>query len=65
LKKIALIDPLGGKAGMNFFYYSLAIGLASNSCEVFYFTYNQINEIKANNGNTIFSFYNICAKNFY
>ncbi len=60
--KIALIDPVGGKGGMDFYDYGLAQGLASNNCEVFYFTCNQTREIKNNNINTIFFFGEIWNK---
>jgi len=57
--KIALIEPIGGKGGMDFYDYGLAIGLAKNNCKVFYFTCNQTNEINAKNVNTFFSFGNV------
>jgi len=63
LKKIALIDPVGGKGGMDFYDYGLSIGLSNIDCEVFYFTCNQTVEIKNKGVNTIFSFGDIWTKN--
>jgi glycosyltransferase involved in cell wall biosynthesis len=63
LKKIAIIDPIGGKGGMDFYDYGLSIGLSNNDQEVFYFTCNQTNEIIAKDVNTIFSFGDIWFKN--
>lgn len=61
--KVAILDPVGGKGGMDFYDYGLSIGLASNDCEVSYFTCNQTNEIKTTNVDTIFSFGDIWNKN--
>lgn len=36
--KIALIDPVGGHGGMDYYDYGLADGLYKNGVEVFYFT---------------------------
>ena len=61
--KVCLIDPVGGKGGMEFYDYGLAIGLSKNDVEVYYFTCNQTKEIKINNVQTIFSFGDIWKKN--
>ncbi len=61
--KVAIIDPVGGKGGMDFYDYGLSIGLASNDCEVSYFTCNQTDEITAKDVNTVYSFGDIWSKN--
>lgn len=37
-KKIAIIEPVGGHGGMDFYNYGLALGLSNNNCEVYLFT---------------------------
>ena len=63
MKKIAIIDPIGGKGGMDFYDYGLSIGLSNNDHNVFYFTCNQTDEIKAKNVHTFFTFGEIWNKN--
>ena len=41
--KIALIEPVGGHGGMDFYDYGLAQGLGQNQLEVFYYTSTQTN----------------------
>lgn len=41
--KIALIEPIGGHGGMDFYDYGLAQGLGKNNIEVHYFTSSQTN----------------------
>lgn len=44
--KIALLDPVGGHGGMDFYDYGLSQGLAQNDVEVFYFTAKETQERK-------------------
>jgi len=38
--RIAVIEPVGGHGGMNFYDYGLSMGLAHNQVEVYFFTSN-------------------------
>lgn len=43
--KIALIDPVGGHGGMDYYDFGLAQGLANNGVEVFYFTCSETKDL--------------------
>jgi len=47
--KVSLIDPVGGKGGMEFYDYGLALGLAKNNVTVHYFTCINTEEINYEN----------------
>jgi len=42
--KIALIDPVGGHGGMEYYDYGLAYGLSNSNCNVFYYTCHNTQE---------------------
>lgn len=55
--KIALIEPVGGHGGMNYYDLGLSQGLASNDCQVNWYTCDKTSE-KNTNQITIFKFFN-------
>lgn len=54
--KIALLDPVGGHGGMDFYDYGLSQGLAQNEVEVLYFTAKETQERKYPGVTTIHTF---------
>jgi len=60
--KIALIDPVGGHGGMDYYDYGLAYGLHKNNMEVHYFTCNETNIQFEKEINTHFVFDTIWRK---
>jgi glycosyltransferase involved in cell wall biosynthesis len=54
--RIAIIEPVGGHGGMNYYDYGLSLGLASNNVVVYFFTSNATEIIKADRVFTIHTF---------
>lgn len=46
--KVALIDPVGGHGGMDYYDFGLSYGLSKNNTEVYYFTCAKTNELIPN-----------------
>lgn len=59
LNKIAIIEPVGGHGGMDYYDYGLAIGLASNNVSVEYHTCIETKERKIKDVNTFYTFKNV------
>mgnify|MGYP006422616885 CR=1 FL=1 len=57
--KVALVDPVGGHGGMDFYDYGLAYGLAENGVEVVYYTSSQTNVGEFQNVDTCLCFQDI------
>lgn len=57
--QIAIIEPVGGHGGMDFYDYGLAMGLGKNEVKVHYFTSTQTNERSFQNVNSYFYFKNV------
>ncbi len=60
--KIALIEPVGGHGGMDYYDYGLALGLSQNECKINYYTCNKTIVREYPNVNTVKVFKNIWAK---
>ena len=56
MRKIALIDPVGGHGGMDFYDYGLTMGLSNCGIDVLYFTAFSTSEMKYENVETHFPF---------
>ena len=54
--RIAIIEPVGGHGGMNFYDYGLSMGLAHNNVEVYFFTSNATKILNTEKVFTIQSF---------
>lgn len=63
IKRVAIIEPVGGHGGMDYYDYGLALGLASANLEVYYFTSNNTKLRHYNNVKTRFTFRNIWDNN--
>lgn len=61
--QIAIIEPIGGHGGMDYYDYGLAMGLALNDIHVILYTSNDTNKREFKNVNTIQQFKNIWAGN--
>lgn len=60
--KVALIEPVGGHGGMDYYDYGLAQGLAQNNCAVTYYTCSQTKVRKYDHVDTQLVFKNIWTK---
>ncbi len=60
--KIALIEPVGGHGGMNYYDYGLAKGLVTAGCEVNWYTCNSTTELSGNSIYIYKFFLNIYSK---
>lgn len=63
VRKVAIIEHVGGYGGMDYYDYGLAYGLALNGLEVDYHTCNQTRLRDFENVHTYFTFANIWDKN--
>lgn len=61
--RIALIDPVGGHGGMDYYDYGLAYGLGEVDCEVYYYTSNETPEKKFKNVSTFYPFSDVWKRN--
>lgn len=61
--KIALIDPVGGKGGMDYYDYGLALGLSNSDIQVLYFTSFSTSLRKYEKVETHFSFKDLWGQN--
>jgi len=62
IKKISIIEPIGGHGGMDYYDYGLASGLGSNKIKVDFYTCLDTKARKINNVNTVYVFKNIWHK---
>ena len=56
IKNIAIIEPVGGHGGMNYYDYSLATGLSNKDVNVFWYTCDKTSELGSSN---------ICIKKYF
>lgn len=61
--KIAIIEPVGGHGGLDYYDYGLSYGLGESGCEVYYFTCKQTNRRDYPNVQTKYTFGNIWDQN--
>src|SRR5438128_6813807 len=59
---VALIEPIGGHGGMNFYDYGLSQGLANNNVKVYFFTSDSTVPVAIPNVETIASFSSMWKK---
>jgi glycosyltransferase involved in cell wall biosynthesis len=57
--KIALIEPVGGHGGMDYYDYGLAQGLGNNNIDVYYFSTSKTKERNYKNVTTLLYFSNV------
>jgi glycosyltransferase involved in cell wall biosynthesis len=62
--KIALVEPVGGHGGMDYYDYGLAYGLGNNETEVLYYTCDKTRVRDFKNVNTILIFQKVWGTNF-
>lgn len=62
--KIAIIEPVGGHGGMDYYDYGLAYGLGSNNVEVLYYTCDKTNRRDFPNVSTKITFNKLWDTNF-
>jgi D-inositol-3-phosphate glycosyltransferase len=63
--KIAVIEPVGGHGGMDYYDYGLAMGLGANDVEVFFYTSSNTKVRVFPNVITLFYFKNMWKRNFF
>lgn len=64
MMKVAIIEPVGGHGGMDYYDYGLAYGLGSNDACVYYYTCDETNVRNFPNVFTIISFKKLWYSNF-
>lgn len=62
--KIAIVEPVGGHGGMDYYDYGLAYGLGANDIEVLYYTCDKINRRDFPNVSTKITFNKLWDTNF-
>jgi len=65
MNKIALIEPVGGHGGMDYYDYGLAQGLGANDVEVFFYTSSNTKVRQYSNVTTLIYFRKMWKRNFF
>lgn len=57
--RVAIIEPVGGHGGMDYYDYGLSYGLGENNCQVFYYTCNKTQLRVYKNVETVITFVDV------